>query len=295
MVKYKISDLEHLTGIKAQTIRMWEQRYNVLMPHRTKTNIRFYDEVHVKKILNVVSLLNSGVKISAVSKLDEAELNKRTSSLALTATDVELKEELIINQMISSGLSYDEELFEKAFRNAILSFGLMQAYKRVFYPMLLKIGLLWTISELNPAQEHFVTNLVKQKLFAAIDSLGISKNSEKWILFLPSNELHDLGLLVANYGLRSKGIEVCYLGTDVPLANLYTVFETVNPSHCLMFSVKPNQQNMVNKYLSFLDDSYPNMNTFLCCNKSLAAKIECSKNQKIITNFDDFVKDILGD
>ena len=202
MDRYKISELEHLSGVKAHTIRIWEQRYDILKPMRSNGNIRFYDGDQLKKLLNVVTLINAGNKISAISELSPKEINKRIESLSNISVEG-IKEEMLINQMISSGLSFDEKLFEKAFSNSILSYGLINAYKKVFYPLLNKMGLLWATTEINPSQEHFISNLIRQKMFAAIDALSPTSNeSEKWLLFLPENETHELGLGVLSLGFK---------------------------------------------------------------------------------------------
>jgi len=231
MDRYKISELERLSGIKAHTIRIWEQRYNILQPLRSDGNIRLYDGGQLKKLLNVATLIKAGNKISAISQLSQEEINQRIESLSSIVGEG-IKEEMLINQMMSSGLSFDEKSFEKAFSNSILSFGLISAYKKVFYPLLNKMGLLWSLTEINPSQEHFISNLIKQKMFAAIDALSPTSNeSEKWLLFLPENETHELGLLVSNYILRSNNKEVCYLGADVPRENLMDVARRINPTH----------------------------------------------------------------
>ena len=288
MGKYKISDLENLSGIKSHTIRIWEQRYKILTPLRSETNIRYYNDEQLKKLLNVVSLMNAGDKISAIGKLSSEEINDRVSSIVISG-DSGIKEEMLINQMISAGLSFDENLFEKAFSNSILSFGLMTAYQKVFYPMLNKIGILWSITEINPAQEHFVSNLVKQKMFAAIDALNPPKNdSEKWLLFLPEGEQHELGLLIANYGLRAKGVQVYYLGANVPLVNIESIAKQVEPTNYLTFSVKSNQQNIINKYFDKMNKefNYPTIN--ICCKNELKENLKLSNNQHVVTSFEAF-------
>jgi len=285
MAKYKISDLENLSGVKSHTIRIWEQRYKVLTPLRSETNIRYYDDEQLVKLLNVVSLIKSGAKISAISKLSDKELNAKIISLANFGV-VEIKEETLINQMLSAGLSYDEASFEKAFSNSILSFGLMNAYQKVFYPMLIKIGLLWTTTEMNPAQEHFVTNLIKQKIFAAIDSLTPPTDQlENWLLFLPEGEHHYIGLLIANYGLRAKGKKVIYLGANVPLENLYLIAKQVEPTHYLTFSVRSNMHDSINKYLGHMAKEFNDPSIHICCANEVEEKLKLSPNQKGISSF----------
>lgn len=288
MGKYKISDLEKLSGIKAHTIRIWEQRYNILTPLRTETNIRYYDDFQLRKLLNVVSLINSGRKISAISKLSNDEVNDQIGEIINTNVSG-IKEVALINELISAGLAYDEASFEKSFSHAILSFGLLDAYQKVFYPMINKIGFLWITSGFSPSQEHFISNLIKQKIFAAIDSLKPpSFNSEKWVLFLPEGEVHDMGLLIANYGLRSKGVKVVYLGANVPIDNLYEVAENIEATHYLTFIVKQNQVVEINDYLHEMKVKFNNPNVFICCDSSFEEKLNLSDKQLTLTSFEEF-------
>lgn len=288
MGRYKISDLESLSGVKSHTIRIWEQRYNVLTPLRSETNIRYYDDNQLRKLLNVVSLIAAGNKISAISKLSEQELKDKIAAL-LNTDSVGVKEGLLISQMVSAGLAYDSDLFEKAFSTAILSLGLLATYQNVLYPMLNKIGLLWSISEMNPAQEHFVSNLLKQKIYAAIDALNPSKsNAEKWLLFLPEGEQHDLGLLIANYGLSLKGAKVFYLGANVPMSNISSVANEVGPTHYLTFSVKSNQQQLISDYFKKMGNELNSPSINICCTKDFAKDLKLSNNVNVISCFEEF-------
>lgn len=232
--------------------------------------------------------MKSGVKISAIGKLTDEEINIKIVALANTG-GIGIKEETLINQMVSAGLSYDEATFEKAFSSSILSFGLMNAYEKVFYPMLIKIGLLWTTTKLNPAQEHFVTNLIKQKIFAAIDALAPpSDKSENWLLFLPEGEQHDLGLLIANYSLRSKGKKVIYLGANVPLENLQQTSNQTSPTHYLTFLVRNNRHDVIPKYFDTLTKAFNGPPLYLCCSNEISNKLNLSGNQKSIISFEAF-------
>jgi methanogenic corrinoid protein MtbC1 len=288
MGSYKISDLENLSGVKAHTIRIWEQRYKILVPLRTSSNIRLYDDEQLRKLLNVVSLINAGGKISVISKLNEVAFNHQLS-LLIQSTGKGIKEGVLINQLLSAGLAYDERAFEKAFSIALLSFGIIEAYQSVFYPMLNKIGFLWLTSGMTPSQEHFVSNLMKQKIFAAIEALNPAKHQlEKWVLFLPEGERHDIGLLIANYCLRAKGLKVVYLGENIPVENLFEVAENVKATHYLTFLVKQFQETSFNDYLDKMSLKFGDPKIYICGNDSLAETLNLSPNQQLLTNFEDF-------
>lgn len=228
---YQISDLEQLTGIKAHTIRIWEKRYNLIKPHRSETNIRFYDDQQLKKILNVSTLINHGFKISTVSKFSVIEIEKNILSINLnekTSTN-----EVFVNDLTIAMIELYEINFEKSISNAILKFGVFDAMVNVIYPFLNKVGLLWNINKTMPFQEHFASNLIKQKLHSLIDNLPHKKSKHTYLLFLPENEFHEIGLLFSNYILRAKGIKTIYLGQNVPYQNIETAIHEIKPTHLL--------------------------------------------------------------
>ena len=159
---YSIADLEKLSGIKAHTLRIWEKRYNIVEPNRTDTNIRFYNDYQLRKILNVSFLINQGFKISKIAKLDESKLAIKVNE----SSSVSASHESYINDFIISALTFDAKLFNKTFDNVISKFGLSETYESIIIPSLNKIGSLWSSGDLYPSQEHFISNLIKQKVLS---------------------------------------------------------------------------------------------------------------------------------
>lgn len=235
---YSIQDLENLSGIKAHTIRIWEKRYQLLNPSRTDTNIRIYGDEDLKKLLNVSTLLAKGGKISKISKLEVIEIANQVELLS-SPTSSDNNIELFINNLISSGLVFDVAKFESTFSSAIIRLGLKEMYFQVLLPTLMKIGLLWGKSEIIPAQEHLISNLIKQKLFASIDGLPTeSKPKKKHLLFLPPGEDHEIGLLLTYYLLKQAGHQIYYLGSNVPLGNIEMSIQLSNPDSLMFFAVR---------------------------------------------------------
>lgn len=253
MSTYSIKDLEGLTNLKAHTIRTWELRYALLKPRRTSTNIRFYDDEQLKKLLNVCTLLNAGMKISHISKLSNNQISKEIDELMKGQTAPDTQLETIINQALIAISTYNEPLFDKIFANAILRFGMEQTYLNIIYPLMMKTGIMWTNNDLIPAQEHFLSNLIKQKLFAAIDALPpASQLNQIWVLFLNENEQHEIGLLFAAYLLRQQGIRVIYLGTNVPYNNLSAVVKQCKPTHIYTFITRNMLQDELGLFINAL-------------------------------------------
>ena len=289
MGKYKISDLEKLSNIKSHTIRIWEQRYGLLEPSRTETNIRYYDDLQLRKLLNVVSLINAGHKISHIGKLTMLEIEEKVAGII--DSDNDNKDEAIINKLVNSGLTYDESLFNEYYNKAIETYGIIESYKKIFYPLLEKVGLLWRINDLNPAQEHFISNLLKQKFHAAFDAIEtVEKTNQKWVLFLPENDYHDIGLVMSSIILKTNKKKSINLGANVPLPNLLHVIENTNPTHLLMFLVTPQPYDHINNIISSIIKNYPDKKLIICCNANYAKNLTPHKNQKIATSFNDFLK-----
>jgi DNA-binding transcriptional MerR regulator len=246
---YQISDLERLTGIKAHTIRIWEKRYKLIEPHRTATNIRYYDDEQAKKLLNVSTLLGEGFKISKISELTEKEINTHIHESQKNFSDDTICTGFI-NDLLAAMLVFDEPAFEKAFSSAVIRFGIYNSMLKVFYPFLHKIGLMWSSNNAMPVQEHFASNIIRRKLIAAIDGLpAATKKSKKFLLFLPADEWHETSLLLSDYIIRSKGYITFYLGQNMPFQNLDEVIKCVNPTHILTFFIARQDPEIIKEIL----------------------------------------------
>ena len=216
--KFTIKDLENISGIKAHTIRIWEKRYNLLHPHRTDTNIRYYANKSLVKLLNIVLLKNNGVKISAIAKLTEEELVLQSKEIAFkTAINDEA-----INSFKLAMFQFDVVLFNKTYNTLLQTKTFREVFKDVFIPFLNHIGLLWQTDTLLPSHEHFISNLITQKIQIQTERLqhNLVHSDITYVLFLPENEIHELGILYLNYELVLRGKSTIYLGQNLPLNNL---------------------------------------------------------------------------
>ena len=285
MITYSIADLENLTGIKAHTIRIWEKRYNVIEPSRTATNIRFYSNDDMRKLINISALMNAGMKISKISKLSPTELNEEVNRRLSAGTEEDVVAESYISQLINAGLDFNEASFDKLFSSSILKYGIKDAYIRILIPVLNRIGLLWSTESLNPAQEHFISNLVKQKLYSAIDALPpADTNQAPVVLFLPDFEDHEIGLLMANLILRQAGRSVIYLGQKVPLLNVKDTVLECNPSQLLFFLIQTRPTDFLQNYVDQLSSEFTSLKIFLTGNKSLIDSLSLPKNMHAISD-----------
>lgn len=294
MIQYSINELESLTGIKAHTIRIWEKRYDLLRPERTGTNIRHYSNDELRRLINVTTLYNGGMKISHIVELSENEVNKKINEL-ISASQPEQTAlyEPYIGNLISASLNFDELSFEKNFSNAILRYGLLNTYQFILVPMLQRIGILWTSQKMNPGQEHFISSLILQKIYSAIDGLQPSTESnEKWLLFLPQHEFHEIGLLIANYLLRNAGKKVIYLGPRVPYEALAKTVEFSKPTHLMLVIVRNQTVEELQEYMDKLALDFKGLKILIAGNSKLLSLANIKKPIRLMNNFEEFVKEI---
>ncbi len=263
--------MEQLTGIKAHTLRIWEKRYKSLVPHRTPTNIRYYDDKQLKRLLNISTLLHNGHKISSVSALTDEKLNELIISLLNENNNVDTNE-LYVTVLTNHMLAFDERSFDKVLSSVIIKLGVYEAVLKVIYPFLRKSGVLWITSNATPSQEHFASNIIKRKLFAAIDGIPYPVTPKgKFALFLPPEEWHEIGLLVSDFLIRSAGWETIYLGQNVPYSSLEIVLSSKKVDYLLtFFTCVPNIEKEASTISAFL--SKYNVNAFICA--PTKAKIE---------------------
>jgi methanogenic corrinoid protein MtbC1 len=227
MNTFTIKDLENLSGIKAHTIRIWEQRYHLLAPQRTKTNIRHYSNVELKAILNIALLNKYGYKISRIDKMTPEEMNQKIALLS----QAEALQEKLINDLIGAMVDMNMDQFEVLLDDHIRSKGVEKAITKTIFPFLEKVGILWITNHVNPAQEHLATNIIRQKLIMGIEGIRlVPENRNPVILFLPEGEYHEVGLLFVYYLLKSRGNKVYYLGANVPLKDVEFTANTKNVS-----------------------------------------------------------------
>lgn len=288
MNKYSIKDLEQYSGIKAHTIRIWEKRYELLQPSRTDTNIRFYDDKQLVKLLNVSTLLNQGWKISKLSLLKPEELNREIERLANTVNPEKQTFEPFINGFVIAMSELNEMKFEKVFSSCVLRFGLVDTMMKVVYPFLEKVGLMWSINKIKPAHEHFATNIIRQKLLAAIDGLLTPEiNKPKFLLYLFQKESHEIGLLFANFILRSLGHRVLYLGQNLPEKNLIATQEIWNTENFLSFFVMNHPISTIQKHIDWMSSTFPNANTLISLHAPLIKDLNFPKNVHPLTKLED--------
>jgi DNA-binding transcriptional MerR regulator len=251
MSTYLIEQVETLTGINAHTLRIWERRYNFLKPARTETNIRFYNDIELVKLLNVGVLVRNGQKISKIDRMSELEINDLITDIL---SNVSNENEDEINILTKSMLEMNEVEFNKVFQRRAMRKGLQATITDLIYPFLNQIGMLWGTNKVIPAQEHFITNLIRQKIIAAIDALPSPATDAPGIcMFLLDGEDHEIGLLLAAYMASDLGWKVYYMGQNMPVTNIKEMVEISNPKVLLSMFVTPSS-GRTDKFVRSIQD-----------------------------------------
>lgn len=281
MSKFSIKDLEQLSGVKAHTIRIWEQRYQLFNPDRTETNIRTYDDEALKLLLNVALLNNHGVKISKIAKMSVSEMQESIIEITEAVSNFDDQIQALTIAMID----LNEERFEKILSLNTLKMGFEKTMMNVIYPFLIKIGILWQTDAVNPAQEHFITNLIRQKLIVAIDGRYEKPptDAKKFLLFLPEGEVHELSLLFADLIVKSRKNKSVYLGQSLPFQDLISVYEFYKPDYILSIITSTPGPSDIQLFVDKLSESFPASEILLSGYQIVSQDIKCAPNVRIFT------------
>lgn len=251
---YTIKDLETISGIKAHTIRIWERRYHFLKPERTDTNIRTYSDDELKTLLTVALLNKYGYKVSQIDTMPP----ERRVEEALRLPQGEAQEEAAVNQLITCMVDMDTAGFERILSERIQEQGLESAIRTIVFLFLEKTGILWHTARIHPAHEHIVSNIIRQKLLAAIDALPVPERKAPLLLMLlPEKVHHELGLLLVHYLVKQKGLSLIYMGADVPLSDARYVMETKQPQYLYIHLTAIGSKEATIKYLQGLSCKAP--------------------------------------
>jgi len=291
MNQFSISQLAQFSGIKPHTIRMWEQRYNALIPNRSKGNTRYYDNSQLRRLLNIVSLIEADFKVSEVSAMKDKALFKLVEETQTTTT--KRLSGYFVSQLIAAGMSYDEPQFDKIFSHCLLRYGMKDAYVEVIYPAIARIGVMWCSNALPPANEHFISNLFRQKLFTAIDSLPNAKpGAESWLLFSPENEFHEIGLLLSRYLIRLAGNKVIYLGNNLPLESVFDAVQQTKSSKILLFLVHNDWLYDIQIYINKLHTALSDKKIYVAGNERIIGKLTSGKKMKLLKSVQDLEEEL---
>jgi len=289
---FSIKDLENLTGIKAHTIRIWEKRYNLLKPDRTNTNIRYYDLESLQMLLNISFLNDNGYKISKIASLTKGETAEIVRNIAIKSGS----KNHALNLLKLSMLNFDQALFYSTYDSLAIEKSFKEIFYEVLIPLLSEIGLLWQTDTITPAHEHFVTTLIRQKISTNTE-IYQSKNKKQskstFVLFLPDNEIHELGLMYLNLEIISNGYQSILLGPSVPIDSLVEILGHYDKITFISYlTVKPERENIMTYIKEFEEKILKAPNSELWLLGRMIGFIDTKnlhKSIKIFKNIDELV------
>ena len=284
-MNYSMTQIETLTGIKAHTLRIWERRYGFLNPMRTDTNIRYYSDEELRKLISVGVLVNNGYRVSAIDKMNVDEIHETAFGLLSKSS----KDDDNIKSLTLSMLELNEDEFQRVFQRQILRDGVLSTFTNLIYPFLNQIGILWNTSKAIPAQEHFITNLIRQKIIATIDTIPTAGKSEPSIIFfLPEEETHEIGLLLSAFIAKDMGWRVYYLGQNVPNEDVITLSQSLKPDLLMTMSITPNGNSIMPHLNRIIKET--NIPLLISGNIEHINKLEEIKGLNIVFNPEAFIK-----
>lgn len=290
---FSIKDLENLSGIKAHTIRIWEKRYNVLQPMRTDSNIRYYDLENLQKLLNITLLHEYGYKISTISKLS----TERIPALVREIVSEKSAKTHAISSFKIAMMNFDQNLFIKTYNSLLSEKSFREVFYEVLIPLIHEIGLLWQTDTITPAHEHFITYLIKHKLIVNIEKSQLiepTDTNKVFVLYLPINEVHELGLLYVNYELMVKGYKTIYLGQSIPVENLLDLKKYYSDIIYVCYTTVEPAKTHLHNYVKKIEEDILDNNTELWLIGRQAEVLDPKKynNIKIFNSIDQLVNNV---
>lgn len=284
---YSIKDLEVLSGVKMHTIRIWEKRYELLSPDRTDTNIRLYDDQDLKRLLNISLLTKNGYKISRVAQWSDEKIKDTIIKITTSKTSFSDYIDQFMFLMVELNTVGFEELLEKVLEE----FSFEEVYFNIFFKLFERVGTYWQVGSVFPAQEHYVTNLFRQKLIAEIDKMGSSKPGKQTILFyLSENELHEMSLLFYSYLARKSGYNIFYLGQSVPFEDLEKISATKEIDYVFTAFVNSIPSDELENYLVRLRECFPKQKIFITGHQVQQNNPALPRNFKTVKDYREFRK-----
>lgn len=288
--KFTIKDIESLTDIKAHTLRVWEQRYDFLKPKRTDTNIRFFDTSDLKLLLNIALLNKNGYRISDIAKMTPEEMSRKITRIATQDFEADSQ----IKSLTYTMLDLNEDEFEQIVEVNIEKLGFEACMLQVLFPFLNNIGILWMAGTITPAHEHFISNLIRRKIIVATDSQKVKTmaSCKRFLLFLPENEFHELGLLFSNYLIRSRGHKAVYLGQSVPMSDLPQIKEIYKPDYFYCVATTTPSDMNIQEYVDGLKKTLPDEEIWLSGREVITKNPTMPDKFRVIMDFQEVIREI---
>jgi DNA-binding transcriptional MerR regulator len=281
---YSIKDLEKLSGIKAHTLRVWEQRYDIIHPHRTKTNIRYYLDDDLKFILNIALLNKNGIKISKIAQMSREEIAEKVAAIS----EINFEYGTQLDALTISMIEMDEYKFDRIIRTNIQQLGFERTMLEIIYPFLDKLSVLWLTGSINPVQENFMSYLIRQKIVVAIDNepLVNGKDGNRFLIYLPEGEKQELSMLFMHYLLKSRGNHVIYVGQDITLTDLKDASNIYKPDYIFTMITETFSKEPLQQYIDRLAENLPDSQLLLSGYQVVTQAVKLPQKVKVLGSLD---------
>ncbi|MEL6862791.1 MAG: MerR family transcriptional regulator [Bacteroidota bacterium] len=284
MAVYSIKDLEKLCGIKAHTIRIWEQRYGIVIPKRTSTNIRYYQDEDLKMLLNIALLNRNGIKISKIAKMSKIEIAEKVAAIS----EINFEYSTQLDALTLSMIEMDEYKFDRIISTNIQQLGFERTILEIIHPFLDKLSVLWLTGSINPVQENFMSYLIRQKIISAIDQepFTLGREVKKFFIYLPEGENQELSLLLMHYLLKSRRHQVVYLGLNIGMGDLRYAYDLHQPDFIYTMITETYSQQPVQQYVEQLAENFPNSQILLSGYQVVSQPLPSKDNVMILDSLD---------
>jgi DNA-binding transcriptional MerR regulator len=281
---YSIKDLEKLSGIKAHTLRVWEQRYDIINPKRTKTNIRYYLDEDLKFILNIALLNKNGIKISKIAQMSREEIAEKVAAIS----EINFEYGTQLDALTISMIEMDEYKFDRIIRTNIQQLGFERTMLEIIYPFLDKLSVLWLTGSINPVQENFMSYLIRQKIVVAIDNepLVNAKDANRFLIYLPEGEKQELSMLFMHYLLKSRGNSVIYIGQDITLTDLKDACNIYKPDYIFTMITETFSKEPLQQYIDRLATNFKESQLLLSGYQVVTQPVKLPEHVKILGSLD---------
>ncbi|MEL6721138.1 MAG: MerR family transcriptional regulator, partial [Bacteroidota bacterium] len=288
MAVYSIRDLEKLSGIKAHTLRVWEQRYGIIEPKRTKTNIRYYQDEDLKKLLNIALLNKNGIKISKIAKMTDKEIMQKVAAIS----EINFEFDTQLDALTISMIEMDEYKFDRIIKMNLQKMGFERTMLEIILPFLDKLSLLWLTGSINPVQENFISYLIRQKVIVAIDNepFALGEDVKKFMLYLPEGESQELSLLFLQYLLKSRRNQVIYLGKDISVNDLRDAFQIHQPDYLYTIITETFVGDSVQKYITELMNTFESCDILISGYQVITNNIKSHNNVTVLKSLDQTIQ-----
>ena len=292
MAVYSIKDLEKLSGIKAHTLRVWEQRYGIIEPNRTKTNIRYYRDDDLKFILNIALLNKNGIKISKIAMMSKDEIAEKVAAIS----EINFEYGTQLDALTISMIEMDEYKFDRIVSTNIQQLGFERTMLEIIYPFLDKLSILWLTGSISPVQENFMSYLIRQKIIVAIDKepLASGKGVPKFLIYLPEGEKQELSMLFMHYLLKSRQNHVIYIGQDITLADLRDACNIHHPDFIFTMITETFTREPVQKYVDRLASNFKDCHILLSGYQVIAQEVHPPQNISVLHSLDQALAFLAG-